>query len=101
MDKRGRLAYIRAQTSKKDKPTPPSSPDVGTIGHHTAAGKLRALTKDMSKEDRTLNTLYIVALTPTGSCLQDISEESAENLMQVEARQSEDITQSYNHISIM
>ena len=44
MDKRVKLPYLRAQTFKKDLATPPSSPDIGTLGRHTSPGKLRPLT---------------------------------------------------------
>jgi len=50
--------YLLARISKKDLATPPSSADVGTVGHHTPPGKLRPLTKDMSKEDPTGNTVH-------------------------------------------
>jgi len=57
---------------KKEFATPPSGPDVGTVGHYTPPGKLRPLTKDISKEDPTCNTIYVAAVRPTGSCSQDI-----------------------------
>jgi len=44
-----KLSYLRAQTSEKELATPPSGPDVGTIGHNTPPGKLRPLTKVISK----------------------------------------------------
>jgi len=97
MDKGVKLPYLCARTSKKDLATPPSSLHVGTIGCHMSPGKLRPLTKDMSKEDPTCNTIYVAAIRPTGSCSQDISEETSEHLMQVKASRSEDIAQSYNH----
>src|SRR6202000_245000 len=40
-------ATLEAHTSRKDKATPPSSPDVGTIGHQLSPGKLRPLTKNL------------------------------------------------------
>jgi len=72
VDKRVKLPYLSAQTFKKDQATPPSSPDIGTIGHHTAPGKLCPLTKDLSKEDPTHNTVDVAAVRPTGFCSQDI-----------------------------
>ena len=66
------LMYLHARTCEKDLATPPSSPDVGTIGHLTLPGKLCPLTKEKSKEDPTCNTVYVAAIHPTGSCLQDI-----------------------------
>ena len=38
---------LEAQTSRKDKATPPSSPDVGTIGHQPSPGKWRPLTNNL------------------------------------------------------
>ena len=38
---------LEAQTSRKDKATPPSGPGVGTIGHQPLPGKLRPLTKNL------------------------------------------------------
>jgi len=72
MDQGVKLPYLRAQISGKGLATPPSSPDVGTIDHHTSPGKLRPLTNDMSKEELTCNTVYIAAVRPTGSWSQDI-----------------------------
>jgi len=54
-DKGVKLPYLHAGTSKKGLATPPSSQDVGTLGHHTPPGKLRPLTKYMSKEVPTCN----------------------------------------------
>jgi len=51
MDKGVKLPYLRARTSEKELATPPSGSDVGTVGHHTPPGKLRPLTKDISKDD--------------------------------------------------
>ena len=62
MDKRVKLPYLRPPTSKKDLATPPSSPDLGTVGHHTSPGKLRPLTQELSKEDHTCITVYVTAL---------------------------------------
>jgi len=72
MDKGVKLPYLRTQISKKDFVTPPSSPDVGTIGHHRSSAELRLLTKDMSKEYPTGNTVYVASVRQTGSCSQDI-----------------------------
>jgi len=58
MDKRVKLPYLRALTSKKHLATPPSTPDIGTVGHHMLLGKLYPLTEDMSKEDPTCNTVH-------------------------------------------
>jgi len=63
-------------------------------------GKLCPLTKVISKEDHTCNTVYVGAVRPTGSCSQDIREVTAEHLMQVRASKSDDIAQSYNHYKI-
>ena len=82
---------------EKDLATPRYSPDFGTIGYHSLPGKLRPLTKDNSKKDPTCNTIYIAALPPTGSCSQDIWEETSEQIMQVKASWSDDIGQSYGH----
>jgi len=71
-DKGVQLPYLCARTSKKELATPPSGPNVGTVGHHTPSGKLSPLTKDISKEDPTCNTVYVAAVRPTGSCWQDI-----------------------------
>ena len=38
---------LEAQTSRKDKATPPSGPGVWTIGHQPSPGKLRPLTKNL------------------------------------------------------
>src|SRR6201996_9665709 len=38
---------LEAQTSRKNKATPPSGPGVGTIGHQPSPGKLRPLTKNL------------------------------------------------------
>jgi len=72
MDKGVKLPYLHPRTSKKDLATPPSSSNVGTLGHHTPPGKFGPLTIEMSKEDRTCNTVYVAAVRPTGSCSQDI-----------------------------
>ena len=77
--------------SKKQIARPPSSPDIGTVGHDTSLGKLRPLTKDISKEDPTCNTIYVAAGRSTGSCSQDIWEETSEQLMQVKASKSGDM----------
>jgi len=100
MDKRVKLPYLRAQTSKKDLATPPSSPDVGTVGRHPSRWKLRPLTKAMSKEDPTCNTVYVAAVPPASSCSKNIGEETSEHLMQVKVPRSDDIAQSYNHYKI-
>jgi len=62
MNKRVKLPYVRAQTSKKDLATPPSSPNVGTIGHYISSGKLCHLTRNTSQEHLTCNTEYVVAV---------------------------------------
>src|SRR6201996_8814022 len=38
---------LEAQTSRKNKATPPSGPGEGTIGHQPSPGKLRPLTKNL------------------------------------------------------
>src|ERR1700761_4932711 len=38
---------LEAQTSRKDKETPPAGPSFGTIGHQPSPGKLRPLTKNL------------------------------------------------------
>jgi len=95
-----KLPYLRARTSKKDLATRPSGPDVGTVGHQTPSGKLRSLTKDISKEDPTCNSVYVAALRPTGSRSQDMSEETSEHLMQVKASKSDGIALSPSHYKI-
>jgi len=100
MDKRVKLPYLSVRTSKKDVATPPSSPDVGTVGRHTSPGKLPPLTKTMSEEDPTCNTVYVAAVGQTSSCSQDRCEETSEHHMQVKASRSDNITQSYNHYKI-
>jgi len=94
MDKGFKLPYLRARTSKKALATPLSSPDVGIIGHHNSSGKLRPLTKDLSREDPTCNTVYVAAVRPTSSCSQRILEEPSDHLMEVEASRSDDMAQS-------
>ena len=42
-DKRVKLPYLSAQTSRKSDATPPSSPDVGTIGRQPSPGRLHPL----------------------------------------------------------
>ena len=39
---------LEAQTLRNDKATPPSGPDIGTVGHQLSPGKLHPLTKNLS-----------------------------------------------------
>ena len=64
----------------KSDATPPSSPEVGTIGHQPLPGKLRPLTQIRPQEHPTCNTVYVAAVRPTGSCSRDIGGEMLENL---------------------
>ena len=57
---------------RKSKATPPSSPDIGTIGRQPSPGKLRPLTYIRHQVHPTYNTVYVAAVRPTGSCSQDI-----------------------------
>ena len=56
---------------EKSDATPPSSPDVGTIGHQRSPGQLRPLTQIRHQEHPTCNTIYVAAVRSTGSCSQD------------------------------
>ena len=70
---------------RRIKPTPPSSPGIGMAGHHMTAGSLRPLTKNHPYLNLSYNSIYNAAVRPTGSCSQDIWEETFKHLMQVEA----------------
>ena len=57
---------------EKSDATPPSSPDVGTIGHQQSPGKLRPHNHIRHQEHPTCNIVYVAAVGATGSGSQDI-----------------------------
>jgi len=87
---RASLPYLDAHQLRRKMITPPSSPGVGMARHHWPPGELRPNTKDHYQWNTSYNTVYVAAIRPTGSCSQDICGQTFEQLMQVEAGESDD-----------
>jgi len=87
---RAKLPYPDTHELRRKKITPPSSPGVGTAGHHWQAVSLRPNPKDHYQWNTSYNTVRVAAVRPTASSSQDIGGKTTGHVMQVEAGESDD-----------
>src|ERR1700759_3250369 len=93
-----RYPTLEAQTSRKDRSNTPLRPRHWDYRSSAGARKVASPHQEPKNWHLSCNTVYVAAVRPTGSCSQDIREETFGHLMQVEATQSVDGASSYRRL---